>query len=165
MGVGYLIIGSIVLILGAGAAFHFKRRIRPQLGWQETAGLKLTGYAERLRACAEEIDQPHADVFWDMAESLERIRVEVMADQRDLALVSRFVSYHARRIVELIEKFVQLNAKARPEHAERLEQMAVHVHGYRDVFNRVEKACIDHDFNDMEATMAALDVQLERLPF
>lgn len=161
----YFIIGLIVLGVGAAGAVYAKGKFAPKLGWQEKAGLTLTGYAERLRAAAEEIEQPHADIFWDMAEHLERIRTEVMADQRDLAQARRFIYYHAKVIVELVEKFVDLNTKARPEHAERLKEMAPQIHGYRDIFGRVEKACIDNDFEDMETTMAALDAQLERLTF
>lgn len=161
----FLIIAAIVVAVGTGTWFYWRRRSVATLGWQEEAALKLTGYAERLRGAAEETEQPHADVFWDMAECLERIRSEILSDQRDLAMISRFINYHSRRIVDLVEKFVVLHAKSRPEQAERLAGLASQVHGYRDVFQRVEKACIDNDFNDMEATMAALDVQLERLPF
>lgn len=161
----YLTIGVILLGLGAGAVVYLRRRVTPALGWQDKAALILTGYSERLRASAEEIEQPHADIFWDMAAHLERIRQEVVADARDLAQARRFIHHHAEIIVELVEKFVALHTKARVEHTARLTEMAVQVHGYRDVFARVEKALIDNDFADMEATMAALDKQIARLAF
>ncbi len=155
---GVLALGGLI-----GGVLYLRRSLPSRLGWQEKAGLALTGYAERLRAAAEEIDQPHADVFWDMAQHLERIRMEVLEDARDLVHARRFISYHARVVVELIEKFVSLNSKARAEHKERIEAMGTQLHSYRDVFARVEKACIDHDFDDMEAAISALDTQLERL--
>ena len=161
----YLIILLIIAGVGGAAAFYARRRLVPALDWQEKAGLTLTTYAERLRASAEQISPPHADVFWDMAEHLERIRAEVMVDKRDLAQARRFIYHHARKIVELVEKFVTLHEKARPEHESRLQDMATQLHSYRDVFARVLRACIDNDFDDMEATMAALDTQLERLSF
>jgi len=161
----YLITLALVAALGGAGLVFTRRRLAPSLDWQEKAGLTLTQYAERLRASAEQIPQPHADVFWDMAEHLERIRAEVMVDQRDLAQARRFIYYHAKKIVELVEKFVALHDKARPEHGDRLKDMATQLHSYREVFARVLRACIDNDFDDMEATMAALDTQLERLAF
>lgn len=159
----YIILGLVVLCAGAAGLAYRRRRVAPTVDRQEKAAFALTGYAERLRACAEEIEQPHADIFWDMAAHVERIRAEVLSDQRDLTRAGRFIHHHARLIVDLVERFVVLSAKARPEHASRLHEMAVQVHSYRNVFGRVEKACIDNDFDDIEATMAALDVQLERL--
>lgn len=161
----YLIVLLVVVCVCSVLAFLARHRLAPKLGWQDKAGLTLTTYAERLRASAEQIKQPHADVFWDMAEHLEQIRVEVLADPRDLAQARRFIYHHARIIVELVEQFVVLDEKARPEHSDRLQQMAVQVHGYRDVFARVLRACVDNDFEDMEATMAALETQLKRLDF
>lgn len=165
MAVGYILAGILLagVCLAVFAVFRPKRTPAP--GRQDLAALKLSGYGERLRACAEEIEQPHADVFWDMAQHVERIRAEILADHGDLTQARRFIHHHARLIVELVEKFVTLNTKARPEHAERLAGMAAQIHGYRDVFARVEKALIDNDFDDIEMTMAALDIQLDRLEF
>ncbi len=125
----------------------------------------LTEHAERLRAAAEEAGPPHADLFWDMAGCIERIRNEVQADERDRAMVRGFARHHARLIVELSERFVELKAKSRVEHADRLEKLAGQLHEYYAVFGRVEKACIDNDFDDLDATMEALDIQLKRLAF
>lgn len=165
MAVEKLILGTIILSLFMAGALFYWRTLTPKLGWQERAGFILASYAERLRVCAEEIEQPHADVFWDMAEHLERIRVEVMSDQRDLIIARRFIYHHAKLIVELVEKFCALHSKVRAEHTSRLEQMVTQLHGYRDVFIRLENACIGNDFEDIEATMEALDLQLERLTF
>ncbi|MEL7153723.1 MAG: hypothetical protein AAFN51_08050 [Pseudomonadota bacterium] len=161
----YLTIGLVLICVGLVAFLVMRKRrsVLPGPGRQEIYALKLTDYAERLRGCAEEIGQPHSDVFWDMAGHAERIRVEILDDHADLTQSRRFISHHARIIVELVEKFVTLNAKARPEHAGRLEAMVPQVHGYRDVFARVEKALIDNDCAEIEATMDALDVQLDRL--
>lgn len=161
----YLTIGVILLGLGAGTVVYVRRRVAPALGWQDKAAVILTRYAERLRASAEEIEQPHADIFWDMAAHLERIREEVLADPRNLAQARRFIHHHAGIIVELVEKLVALHAKARPEHSAHLTEMAAQVHGYRDLFARVKRALIDNDFADMQATMQALDQQLARLAF
>ena len=163
----YLIIGAILVGIGLVSFLVMRKRQArlPGPGRQQIYALKLTEYAERLRGCAEEIGQPHSDVFWDMAGHAERIRVEIMDDHADLTQARRFIHHHARLIVELVEKFVALHTKARPEHGDRLDEMAIQIHSYRDVFARVEKALIDNDFADVEATMAALDVQLDRLSF
>lgn len=95
---------------------------RPARG--EEAGAALTSYATRLRAAADAIGQPHSEIFWDMAAHLERIRREVMDDPADLVRARRFVGHHAGVIVDLVERFVSLDAKARPEQRERLDQMA-----------------------------------------
>lgn len=160
-----VIIGLVVLAVIAAALILGRRRGAAKLDRRAATALQLTQYAERLRACAEEIEQPHADVFWDMAGHAERIRAEILADDADLSMARSFVHHHAKLIVNLVEKFVSLHTKARAEHAQRLEEITPQIHGYRDVFARVEKALIDNDFEDMEATMAALDVQLERLAF
>ena len=122
----YLIIGAIVVGIGLVSFLVMrKRRARlPGPGRQQIYALRLTEYAERLRGCAEEIGQPHADVFWDMAEHAERIRVEILDDHQDLTQSRRFIHHHANLMVELVEKFVALHTKARPEHADRLEEMA-----------------------------------------
>ena len=163
----YLIIGAILVGIGLVSFLVMRKRQArlPGPGRQQIYALRLTEYAERLRGCAEEIGQPHADVFWDMAEHAERIRVEILDDHQDLTQSRRFIHHHANLMVELVEKFVALHTKARPEHADRLEEMATQIHSYRDVFARVEKALIDNDFADLEATMTALDVQLDRLSF
>jgi hypothetical protein len=163
MGITYLLF--IVAGVGLGAWLIQRRNAlrQPTTNRQDNAARQLADYALRLRSCADRIGAPHAEVFWDMAELTERIRAEVQDDARDLAQARRFIGHHARLIVQLIERFTVLEAKARPEQAERLEKMAQQVHGYRDVFARVERALIDNDFADIEATMAALDIQLQRL--
>ncbi|MGB1235723.1 MAG: hypothetical protein ACPG5U_08320 [Planktomarina sp.] len=124
----------------------------------------LSGYALRLREAADKTGQPYANTFWDMAEYLERISAEVALDERDLNAARPFIFHHVGVIVGIAEKFVVLHDKARPEHMGRIDAMAQQLDGYRDVFAKVLRACIDHDFEDLETTMAALDVQLKRLP-
>ncbi|NSX55700.1 hypothetical protein [Parasulfitobacter algicola] len=160
-----MITGGGIVIAALSILFFIWLRPKQKLGWQGKAGLILSTYGERLRGAAEQIDQPYADIFWDMAERLERVRTEVMEDKRDLAMTRRFIYHHARLIVDLVEKFVKLNDKVRPEQQDRLDAMGAQMQEYRELFGRVEKACIDNDFADMEATMAALDTQLARLTF
>ncbi|MEP3843998.1 MAG: hypothetical protein ABJM43_01440 [Paracoccaceae bacterium] len=161
----FLIIALILIALVIACIFYIYRKSTIVIGRQEKAGLTLTVYAERLRVTAEQIEQPHSEVFWEMAEHLEHLRTEVMSDSRDLAQARRFIYHHANVIVSLVEKFADLYEKSRPEHSDRLKEMAVQIHSYRDVFARVLRACVDNDFDDMEAAMVALDTQLERLAF
>ncbi|CTQ33937.1 hypothetical protein [Jannaschia rubra] len=157
----FALAASIVLVI----VWHLSARRQTGQGPAVKTGLLLGRHAERLRRCAELVGQPEADIFWDMAGHLERIRREVMSDGRDMARARRFIHHHARLIVELCERFVALDAKARPEQAARLQRMTDHLRAYRDVFARVEKALIDNDFDDVEATMDALDIQLDRLDY
>ncbi|TCO70152.1 hypothetical protein [Rhodovulum euryhalinum] len=140
----------------------FGRRDRPARA--EAAARRLSGHAERLRRSADRIGPPYAAAFWDMAGTLERVRREVLSDPRDLALTRQFTSYHAGRIVEMVEGFVTLAAKSRPEQQPRVDALGRAMLDYRALFARIECACIDNDFDDLEAAIAALDVQLARLP-
>lgn len=132
--------------------------------WQARTGLQLSDYAHRLRRAAEEAEAPFNDVFWDMASHLESIREQVLEDAQDLMLTRKFAQHHARKIVEMIEAFVKLQARAGAAHKERLEQLGNNLQNYSSVFVQIDNACIDNDFAELEHAVAALDAQLKYLP-
>lgn len=132
--------------------------------WQANTGLLLSDYATRLRSSAEEAEAPFNDVFWDMAARLESIREQVLEDAHDLMLTRKFSQHHARKIVEMIETFVKLQARAGEAHAERLADLGNNLQNYSSVFVQIDNACIDNDFAELEHAVAALDAQLKYLP-
>lgn len=129
---------------------------------KDDAGQRLASLALRLRSAADEAETDHAIILRDMAGHLERIRNEVEADMQDRALTRSF-RHHAGVIVKLAERFVALSGRARVEQRDRVDALADQMRDYRALFARVERACLENDFDDMEATIAALDIQLNRL--
>lgn len=133
-------------------------------GWQAKTAFLLSNYADRLRRAAEETEPPYNDVFWGMAERLESIREQVMEDAHDLMLTRRFAQHHARKIVEMIEDFVKLQARVNASHQERLSELGSKLKSYAEVFDKIDTACVDNDFAQLENAVSALDAQLKYLP-
>ncbi|KIT17571.1 hypothetical protein [Jannaschia aquimarina] len=157
------IIAAMAALIGFGLAAFFVRGRPPRESRQALGARLLADYAYRLRACADTTPEPVAGTFRDMAALAERIGADILEDAGDYAQTRRFIHHHASIIVGICEEYARLQDRARVEHGDRLKTIARQIDGYRDVFARVERACIDSDFESLAATMAALDTQLARL--
>lgn len=107
---------------------------------------------------------PAADrsVLARMSETLTRIAAHHRSDPRDLRHTRRFLRHDLPRIVETASGYVDLAARARPEDAGRLGELARMIAGWAPALARIEQACLENDFMALEVEAEVLSDQLGR---
>ncbi len=136
--------------------FLFKKKTR-----QEKLIALLEISAERLRLCAESISSLESERFWRLAGKVERLAVHIVEDPRDAAHLRRFISYYLGKIVDICEASAPL-IERHPK-SEKLAPILQRLSDYEALLISAEQICLENDFNEINAAIAALDQQLERL--
>lgn len=127
-----------------------------------TALAALDQAVGRLRAAASAAPTAEAGVFERMAAVLLRIRAHHERDPRDLRHTRRFLRHDLPRIVDTVENFVDLAARAGPGDAARLAPLSERIRGFTPALERIDQACLDNDFHALEVEVDVLGGQLER---
>lgn len=141
-------------------AHMFRRLFKTQTRQDKLLGL-LCGYAERLRICAENSEKPDSDRFWNMAGYIEGIAKHIRNDARDAAKLRIFITHYLKKIIEIIESWVVLNAHTAD--FDGSEKILRQIADYEQLLKRAERACLLNDFRDIELSMSAFEQQIKRL--
>ncbi|MBM2578050.1 hypothetical protein JQC91_17220 [Jannaschia sp. Os4] len=158
-----IVIGAAALLAIAGGALLWRRRGAgpDRRAW---TARRLAGTADRLRGAADRVAAPRATTFRDMAERLERIRAHVRARPAVPGGIRRLAGHHAAVMADLADDYADLEARTRPEQADRLDALGAQFADHLDVLDRLDAALVEADFARVEAAMEVLDLQLARLP-
>jgi len=123
---------------------------------------RLTAAAVRLRAAALKARGPEKTTFKRMAELVEAIRGHHLADRRDYRHTRSFINTSLDRMVESVEGYVELDAKARGQNRERLGEVRERIEGFVPALEKIDQACLENDFMALEVQVEVLDEQLQR---
>jgi hypothetical protein len=123
----------------------------------------LDAAAERFRQAAERLTGARADLFWDLAEGVERLRGHIADSADHLNPLRRlwvfFVPHTAAMAVDWAA------AWADPKHGQDGPQDAAgldHFRGFLAVLHDADLACRMRRYDRLEAATRALEAQLAR---
>lgn len=126
------------------------------------AGRIMDAAAARLDATLPRLPPRDADVVADIAAHVRSIRGHVTSDPQDYRRARRFIVSYLGSMVETVESYADLTAKAGGRHQDRLGPMSARIRGYLPALDQIDTACLDNDFEALEAEMSALAFQMER---
>lgn len=118
--------------------------------------------ARRLAAADDRAPAADRGLFEQMAAILARIREHHARDPRDLRHTRRFLRHELPRMVETAEAYVDLAARASPADADRVAQLGRRIRGFVPALERIDQACLENDFHQLEVEVDVLGGQLER---
>ena len=127
----------------------------------DTALTALRVSAQRLRGLEGAAPAPDASVFVEMAVLLDRIGAHHSEDPRDLRHTRSFLRRDLPRLVEVSETYVELSNRANAASETRLAQLSKRIHGFKPVLEKIETACLENDFMQLEVETEVLSDQLK----
>ena len=123
----------------------------------------LTNAAYRMNEAAKVAPQADRAGLVDMSKHLTSIRELIKADPRDYRQTKQFIGYFLPLIVTTVESYVGLAKLAQGENAARLAELGAMIKGFAPVVQKIDQACIENDFTELEAQVSALQFQLKRV--
>lgn len=160
---GVLVYGAVLLLVrrrpSAAEVFVTEGVSRSDL---EGVLADLSSAALRLSRAAEAAPPADAPLIAEMAERVAAIRDHHRTDPRDVTYTRRFIRTDLPLIVETTEGYVDLSRRARGGSEARLGPLAERLRGFLPVMERIEQACLDNDFRELEVQLAVLSGKLDR---
>lgn len=123
----------------------------------------LTNAAYRMNEAAKQAPMADRAGLQDMSQHLSSIRELVKADPRDYVQTKQFISYFLPLIVTTVESYVGLAKLADGKNADRIAELGGMIKGFGPVVQKIDQACIENDFAELEAQVSALQFQLKRV--
>ncbi|MGF1554328.1 MAG: hypothetical protein ACFBWO_17765 [Paracoccaceae bacterium] len=120
--------------------------------------------AGRFREAARTHEGADAEAFARMAGSLDALAAHYAEDPSGVRRTRRFVIAELPLLVETLERYGALKARARGANAERLRAMAEGLHAYVPVLERLDQACLENDFVEFEVQLGVLAERRARRP-
>lgn len=122
----------------------------------------LTEAAGRIRLAASQAPTADQQALTDMAAHLGSMRAQIDEDPADYRAAHRFITSYLPRMVDNVEKYVALAAKAHGPARDRLSPLRDGILSYGQVVARIDQAGLENDFRALEAEVDALGFQLKR---
>lgn len=122
----------------------------------------LTEAARRIGRCAEEAPVEDRPPLSDMVAHLTSLCTQIAEDPADYRAAHRFITSYLPRMVENVEKYVALAARAQGPARDRLSSLRDGILAYGQVVARIDQAGLENDFRALEAEVEALGFQLKR---
>jgi len=122
----------------------------------------LTEAAGRLRLAASQAPAADQQPLTEMAGHLTSMRAQIDEDPSDYRAAHRFITSYLPRMVDNVEKYVSLAAKAQGAARDRLSPLRDGILSYGQVVARIDQAGLENDFRALEAEVDALGFQLKR---
>lgn len=122
----------------------------------------LTEAAGRIRLAASQAPAADGQALADMAAHLGSLRAQIAEDPADYRAAHRFITSYLPKMVENVEKYVSLAAKAHGPARDRLAPLRDGILSYGQVVARIDQAGLENDFRALEAEVDALGFQLKR---
>jgi hypothetical protein len=104
-------------------------------------------------------DRAHLD---EMVGHLKSIRTHVVTDPQDFRRARRFIMSYLPNMVDTIEAYGHLSERAGPDHADRLARLGETIRSFGPAIDAIDRACLENDFDALEAEVSALATQMER---
>lgn len=159
-------------VLAYGAALLIIRRRRPLseivLSDRVTAAdisaaqAALSEAIRRITRAGDSAEPALRPDLQALAEDLASIRDQIAADPADFRAARRLITAYLPRLVENIESYIALAAKATGPARDRLAPLREGILVYRPAVSRIAQAGLDNDFRALEAEIDALGFQLKR---
>ncbi|MGL6210160.1 MAG: 5-bromo-4-chloroindolyl phosphate hydrolysis family protein [Paracoccaceae bacterium] len=123
------------------------------------AGEMLEDAARRVGRVAVGADK---EELLAMQGHLVSLRDQVLRDPADYRSAQRFIVSYLPKMVANVESYADLSKRATGAARDRLEPLRDGIVAYGKVVARIDQACLENDFNALEAEVDALAFQLKR---
>ena len=164
LGLAVLVLGAVLLMI----------RRKPTLSEQIVgdrvtaldlnAGLSILADAQkRLAAAATKAATLDRPALASMAAHVGSIRAEIQRDPSDYRRAKRLTGFYLPQIVQTVEAYVDLTARATGSNAARVAELGKKVREWAPVIEKIDQACQGNDVADLEAQIEALGFQMKTL--
>jgi len=126
------------------------------------ASAALAASARRLTAAADTGPPEDRPLIEDMVAHIGSIRSQIEAEPEDFRRARRFLVSYLPNIVETVESYAALAARASGDQAERLAPIRARIRDFGPALARIDAACLENDFAALEVQVDALATQLKR---
>jgi len=123
------------------------------------AGDMLADAVRRVGRAAVGDDKP---AMLAMQGHLDSLRTQILKDPADYRSAQRFIVSYLPKMVANVEAYADLAGRATGEARGRLGPLREGIVAYGQVVARIDQACLENDFNALEAEVDALAFQLKR---
>lgn len=98
-----------------------------------------------------------------MTAHIRSIRAEIARDPADLRRARRFTGFFLPQIVQTVEAYVDLAARAKGQSAARLAELGQRIRDWGPAVERIDQACMGSDLIALEAQIDALGFQMKTM--
>lgn len=126
------------------------------------AAAGMDAAAARLANAAKEAPEADATLIEGMAARVRSIRNHVANDPEDYRRTRRFITSYLPNMVDSVERYARLAGQARGSHVERLAALRESIRGYGPTLERIDRACLENDFDALEVEVDVLTAQMKR---
>jgi hypothetical protein len=126
------------------------------------ASAALAASARRLEAAAETAPEADRKEIRKMVGHIGSIRAQIEQEPEDFRRARRFVTNYLPHMVETVESYVSLAGRAKGQQAERLGPIRDRIRDFLPALERIDAACLENDFAELEAQVDALAIQMKR---
>lgn len=123
---------------------------------------RLEDAAGRLMKAAGIAPEADRAAIADMAAHVGSIRLQIEHDPQDYRAARRLVTSYLPNMVASVENYVGLASRAQGSNQDRLSALSAGIRNYGPALERIDQACLENDFNALEAEVEALGIQMKR---
>lgn len=116
--------------------------------------------AARFRRIAISGPGPDRPKFQRIAELLDVIDGHHKTDPKDLRHTTRFIRHDLGRMIESAEQYSDLAARTGSDQEQRLEPLRDMIAGFIPALEKIDRACLENDFMELEVQLEVLSDQL-----
>lgn len=160
LGLGIVAYGALLLVIGRRTPLEeIVLSDRVSAADIAKAGTMLDDAARRVGRVAVGEDKA---MLAEMQGHLVSIRDQIARDPADYRSAQRFIVSYLPRMVANVETYADLARRASGPARDRLPGLRSGIAAYGQVVARIDQACLENDFNALEAEVDALAFQLKR---
>jgi hypothetical protein len=127
-------------------------------------GLSILSDAQkRLLAASTKAPTLDRPALAAMAAHVGSIRTEIQRDPSDYRRAKRLTGFYLPQIVQTVEAYVDLSARATGDSAARVAELGKSIRDWAPVIEKIDQACQGNDVADLEAQIEALGFQMKTL--
>lgn len=119
--------------------------------------------AARMQAAAAKAPDAVSVDLKIMAGHIASIRAEIARAPTDLRRARRFTRFFLPQIVQTVETYVDLAARAKGDSAARLAELGQRIRDWGPAVERIDQACMGSDLVALEAQIDALGFQMKTM--
>ena len=125
----------------------------------------LTTSIELLRQHAQSGSHREALLFRKIADLVTRIRDHLHGNPTHLRIIQRFAKHGLARLIQMVTDYTDLKRRALPEHQMRLHKVLSQMEAFIPALERIDKACIENDLDQLEISVEVMTEQIDRSRF
>ena len=128
----------------------------------EEALARLSSASSALRESLAEAPAVDAPVIGRMVQLVDGIRDHHIANPAHVKHTRIFLKHALGRMVDAVRSYVDLSQRSAGDQQERLQDISAEIENFIPALERVDRACLENDFDNLEIDIDILNDQLKR---